>query len=190
MPIYARADVADVAVRRARTSDVRTIFELVGLYAGRVLLSKELVTLYEDVQEFRVARARGHGRRAAGRCTCCGRTSPRSARSPCTRRRPGAGWARAIVSTLIATARELGLRRLFVLTFERQFFAAHGFVEIEGTPVSGEVYALMRRSYDAGVAEFLDLAEVKPNTLGNARMLREPDRCRPAAHPSAPPKPQ
>ena len=34
-----------------------------------------------------------------------------------------------------------------------------------------EVFAAMLRSYDAGVAEFLDLAHVKPNTLGNVRML-------------------
>ena len=30
----------------------------------------------------------------------------------------------------------------------------------------------MLRSHDEGVAEFLDLARVKPNTLGNSRMLR------------------
>ena len=29
------------------------------------------------------------------------------------------------------------------------------------------------RSYDEGVAEFLDLERVKPNTLGNTRMLRQ-----------------
>jgi amino-acid N-acetyltransferase len=29
----------------------------------------------------------------------------------------------------------------------------------------------MQRSYDVGVAEFLDLSYVKPNTLGNTRML-------------------
>ena len=33
------------------------------------------------------------------------------------------------------------------------------------------MYDALRRSYDAGVAEFLDLAYVKPNTLGNVRML-------------------
>jgi amino-acid N-acetyltransferase len=31
----------------------------------------------------------------------------------------------------------------------------------------------MRRSADIGVAEFLDLPYVKPNTLGNTRMLLE-----------------
>jgi amino-acid N-acetyltransferase len=51
------------------------------------------------------------------------------------------------------------------------FFGRHGFVEIEGTPVTREVYEEMCRSYDTGVAEFLDLSYVKPNTLGNSRML-------------------
>ena len=34
-----------------------------------------------------------------------------------------------------------------------------------------EVYEELLRSYDEGVAEFLDLDRVKPNTLGNTRML-------------------
>jgi amino-acid N-acetyltransferase len=83
----------------------------------------------------------------------------------------GHGVGHAIVAALIARARELGLRRLFVLTFEEKFFGRHGFTEIDGTPVPPDVFAAMVRSYDAGVAEFLDLAHVKPNTLGNVRML-------------------
>lgn len=35
--------------------------------------------------------------------------------------------------------------------------------------MTAEVYEEMRRSYDTGVAEFLDLSYVKPNTLGNTR---------------------
>ena len=61
--------------------------------------------------------------------------------------------------------------RIFVLTFEVEFFSRHGFEEIEGTPVTAEVYEEMCRSYDTGVAEFLDLSYVKPNILGNTRML-------------------
>ena len=52
------------------------------------------------------------------------------------------------------------------------FFTRHGFAPIEGQAVSAEVYAELLRSYDEGVAEFLDLERVKPNTLGNTRMLR------------------
>ena len=38
--------------------------------------------------------------------------------------------------------------------------------------LSREAYAELRSSYDRGVAEFLDLPYVKPNTLGNTRMLK------------------
>jgi amino-acid N-acetyltransferase len=81
------------------------------------------------------------------------------------------------------------LKRLFVLTFETEFFARHGFSEITGTPVPKEVYEEMRRSADTGVAEFLDLPFVKPNTLGNTRMLLHLDERKKAARPSRSLKP-
>ena len=83
----------------------------------------------------------------------------------------GRGIGHRIVTRLLDTARELGVRRVFCLTFEVEFFARHGFRPILGTPVSPEVYEELLRSYDEGVAEFLDLDRVKPNTLGNTRML-------------------
>jgi amino-acid N-acetyltransferase len=58
------------------------------------------------------------------------------------------------------------------LTFETEFFAQHGFKVIQGTPVEADVYQQLLRSYDEGIAEFLDLESVKPNTLGNTRMLK------------------
>ena len=81
------------------------------------------------------------------------------------------GVGSAILTELLERARALGLRRVFCLTFEVDFFAAHGFHPIWGTPVGMDTFAEMGRSHDDGVAEFLDLARVKPNTLGNARML-------------------
>jgi amino-acid N-acetyltransferase len=70
-------------------------------------------------------------------------------------------------------ARAIGIKRIFCLTFETKFFGRHGFEEIQGTPVDADVYAELLRSYDAGIAEFLDLESVKPNTLGNTRMLKK-----------------
>ena len=125
--------------------------------------------MYESVQEFLVAELDG-GWSGAAPCTCCGRTSARSAPWRCTRARSGAGSGTRS-SPRCRPGPALGLRRIFVLTFEEQFFARHGFTEIDGTPVPPDVFAAMLRSYDAGVAEFLDLAHVKPNTLGNVRML-------------------
>jgi amino-acid N-acetyltransferase len=161
-----------LVIRRARTHDVRDIKALVDHYAGRVLLAKELVTLYEAIQEFWVADL-------AGEIVGCGalhvlwedlgeiRTVAVASHVV------GRGVGHAVVDRLVGVGRELGLARLFVLTFETEFFGRHGFVKIDGTPVSQQVYDEMRRSADLGVAEFLDLPYVKPNTLGNTRMLLE-----------------
>lgn len=161
-----------VLIRPARTSDVRWIRDLIDLYAARrILLSKATVTLYEDVPDFLVAEV-------GGTVVGCGalhvlwedlgelRTL---AVHPDHR---GTGVGHLLVRALLDRARALGVARVFCLTFETDFFARAGFVEIEGAPVPPEVYAQLLQSYDEGVAEFLDLERVKPNTLGNTRMLR------------------
>lgn len=146
------------------------IKHLVDHYAGRVLLAKEIITLYESVQEFLVAEVDGE-------VVGCGAlhvlwSDLGEIRTVAVHPRVlGRGVGHALVDALIEGARELGLQRLFVLTFERRFFGRHGFAEIDGTPVEPDVFAAMLRSYDTGVAEFLDLSHVKPNTLGNVRML-------------------
>jgi amino-acid N-acetyltransferase len=165
-----------VAVRRARTPDVPAIRRLLDTYTtDRRLLSKATVTLYEDIQEFWVACETGDG--IGGKVVGCGalhvmwedlaeiRTL---AVDPAHRgRKIGA----RIVTELVEAARRVGVKRVFVLTFETEFFARFGFVEIDGAPVPPAVYEQLLRSYDEGVAEFLDLERVKPNTLGNSRML-------------------
>jgi amino-acid N-acetyltransferase len=163
-----RAD--GLVVRRATTSDVPAIKALVDIYSGRILLEKNLVTLYEAIQEFWVAERDGE-------LIGCGALHVLWADLAEVRTvavhpsLKGQGVGHLIVDRLLDVARELHLQRIFVLTFETEFFSKHGFVEIEGTPVTAEVYEEMCRSYDTGVAEFLDLSYVKPNILGNTRML-------------------
>lgn len=162
----------DYAVRRARTPDVRAIRTLVDANAqsGR-LLDKATVALYEDVPEFWVAVT------AAGAIIGCGAlhvmwedlAEIRTVAVVDSLR--GHGIGHLIVDELLDRARMVGVARVFCLTFAVRFFASHGFTEIFGTPVAPEVYAELLRSYDDGVAEFLDLDRVKPNTLGNTRML-------------------
>ncbi len=162
---------SDVVVRPARTDDVSRIRELVDTYSpDRRLLSKATVALYEDVQEFVVAEFQGQ-------VVGCGalhvmwedlgevRTL---AVDPVA---SGTGIGSRLLETLLERARSVGVKRVFVLTFEVEFFRRYGFVEIEGTPVDHDVFEQLLRSYDEGVAEFLDLERVKPNTLGNARLL-------------------
>jgi len=84
----------------------------------------------------------------------------------------GKGVGNKIIEAVVERAKALGVSRIFCLTFETEFFGRNGFEVIEGTPVTHDVYEQLLRSYDEGVAEFLDLERVKPNTLGNTRMLR------------------
>ena len=159
-------------IRRARTADVRGIRDLVApLAERRVLVSKEAVTYFESLQEFRVAEL-------DGRIVGCGALHVMWEDLAEIRTLAvagdmlGTGLGGRLLEELVEDARRIGVERLFCLTFEVGFFNRHGFTEIEGQAVSGEVYAELLRSYDEGVAEFLDLERVKPNTLGNHRMLR------------------
>ncbi|MFE7118854.1 amino-acid N-acetyltransferase [Streptomyces sp. NPDC057654] len=166
-----------------------------------ILLDKAMVTLYEDIQEFWVAERALEGAEAAGDAedaedgeaagsagdTAAGVTAAEvigcgalhvmwedlaEVRTLAVDKSvKGLGVGHLVLDKLLETARWLGVRRIFCLTFEVDFFVKHGFVEIGETPVDGDVYSELLRSYDEGVAEFLGLERVKPNTLGNSRML-------------------
>ena len=162
-----------VTIRRARTSDVRAIRDLVApLAERRVLVSKDTVAYFEGLQEFRVAEI-------DGQVVGCGALHvmwddlAEIRTLAVSQEHLGHGVGGALLETLAQDAVELGVERVFCLTFEVDFFTRHGFSEIEGQAVDPEVYAELLRSYDEGVAEFLDLERVKPNTLGNTRMLRQ-----------------
>ena len=166
----------EFTVRPARTRDVRGIQAMLEPYVQRrILLGKDLVLLYEATQQFVVAED------AEGTLIGCGALHVmwedlgeiRTLIVVDEWLRRGVG--RALVSALEDNARALGLRRLFCLTFEVEFFTRRGFAPIGEQLVDPDVYSQLIRSPDEGIAEFLDLAHVKPNTLGNTRMIKELD---------------
>ncbi|MHA7305750.1 amino-acid N-acetyltransferase [Arthrobacter sp. TMN-49] len=162
-----------LTIRPARTSDVYAIKELVApLAEQRILISKESVTYFEGIQEFLIAEIDGES-------VGCGAlhvmwedlAEIRTLASADAWR--GRGIGHALVEQLLDRARALGVSRVFCLTFEVDFFVRHGFeVMANQGAVDPVVYSELLRSADEGVAEFLDLARVKPNTLGNTRMIR------------------
>jgi amino-acid N-acetyltransferase len=170
-------------VRSARTGDVRAIRGLIDANLATGLLDKPTVTLYEDIQEFVVAvRVPDGDRTQDEQVIGCGAlhvmwedlAEIRTIAVAADCRRQGIGGL--LVGALLARASELGVRRVFVLTFAVYFFGRYGFEEISGAAADPDVsdpdvFAELLRSADEGVAEFLDLDRVKPNTLGNTRML-------------------
>ena len=167
------ADQHGITVRDAVVSDVPHIQRLCEPFVQkRILLGKDLVTLYGDMQEFQIAVG------PDGVPVGCGalhvmwddlaeiRTL---ALDPAWIRR---GVGHRLLDSLEGAARRLEIGRLFCLTFEVDFFTRRGFSPIGEQVVDPDVYSQLIRSPDEGVAEFLDLAHVKPNTLGNTRMLK------------------
>ena len=169
--------VHGITIRRARTSDVPAMRALMEpLVDRRILLGKELVTLYEAVQEFRVAVDDAGALVGFGALHVFWEDLGEIRTLAVDESWLGRGVGRALLVELEAAARELGMRRLFCLTFEVDFFVRQGFRTIAHATdekiIDSDLYYELVRSPDEGIAEFLELARVKPNTLGNTRMLK------------------
>lgn len=161
------------SVRRARTGDVPAIQRLVEpLVQERILLGKDLVVFYEAVQEFLVAETDDGTLIGCGALHVMWQDLAEVRTLAVAPGWLGKGVGHAILQRIEADALALGLSRLFCLTFETTFFGRHGFEPIAEDVVAPEVFAQLALSPDEGVAEFLDLSRVKPNTLGNTRMLK------------------
>lgn len=161
-----------ISIRAARTSDVLPMQDLMAPFvARRILLGKETVSLYETVQEFVVAHD-GDALVGFGALHVMWEDLGEVRTLVVSPDAGGRGVGRRIVEELERRALELGLSRLFCLTFEVDFFTRNGFEPIGEHVVAPDVYTQLLRSPDVGIAEFLDLAHVKPNTLGNTRMLK------------------
>ncbi|GAA1803112.1 amino-acid N-acetyltransferase [Nesterenkonia flava] len=160
-------------VRPARTTDVRSIIEMAGpLVEKRLLVPKEAVAYYESIQEFLVAVDDDGTLIGFGALHVMWEDLGEVRTLATDGSWRGRGVGSALLRGLLERARSLGVQRVFCLTFEVEFFTRHGFsVMEEQSAVDPEVYAELLRSPDEGVAEFLDLARVKPNTLGNTRMI-------------------
>ena len=168
-------DEPQVHIRSARTADIPVMVRLMEpLVERRILLGKDLVELYGAVPEFMVAvdaddRVVGYGAlhvmwEHLGEVRTLGVAEEFL----------GRGVGHMLLEALERRARELGLQQLFCLSFEVDFFSRHGFEPVgeDAQLVAADVYAELLRSHDEGVAEFLDLARVKPNTLGNTRLIK------------------
>ena len=161
-----------VVIRAAKTTDVKKIRTIVDTYAvERKLLSKETVTLFESVQEFVVAEVDGEVV-GCGALHVLWEDIAEVRTVAVVKQMHGKGVGHLILENVLARAKEVGVKKVFCLTFQTKFFGSHGFKEIQGAPVEPEIYTQLLRSYDEGIAEFLDLESVKPNTLGNTRMLK------------------
>jgi amino-acid N-acetyltransferase len=165
-------ETSGVTIRQARTDDVPGIRAVVEPLVRRgVLVAKHAVAYYEGLQQFVVAVDRDDAVLGCGALHVLWDDLAEVRTLAVAPSHLGRGVGGMLLERLLEQARERRVNRVFCLTFEVPFFTRHGFVPLDGTPVTPDVYSQLLRSYDEGVAEFLDLDRVKPNTLGNTRMI-------------------
>lgn len=164
-----------VVIRPAKTSDIPKIAAAMEPFvAARILLGKDLVALYETTHEFVVAETAAGVLQGFGALHVMWEHLAEVRTLAVVDAARGQGVGHQLLVALEQKARDLVVRQLVSLTFETEFFGRHGFQPIGEAPelIAADVYAQLLRSHDEGIAEFLDLARVKPNTLGNTRMMK------------------
>jgi amino-acid N-acetyltransferase len=120
-----------VKVRKAKLSDAEAIHSLINLYYQKgVLLPRSLASIYEHIRDFWVYEEDGEI------IACCALQvvweDLAEIRSLAVKEgRRGEGIGRKLVKACLKEAEELGIKRVFSLTYEREFFASLGFKEVD-----------------------------------------------------------
>lgn len=163
----------EISIRPARTQDVTTIRAMVQpLATERVLLDKDKVAYFEAIQEFVIAEDADGNIVGFGALHVMWEDLAEVRTLTTADSHQGRGVGGVVLNALLDKAEALGVQHVFCLTFETSFFQRHGFEIMDDQSVlDPDVFNQLLRSTDEGVAEFLDLARVKPNTLGNTRMI-------------------
>jgi amino-acid N-acetyltransferase len=130
-----------MTVRPAHISDAQTICDLVNHYAERgLMLHRSLESVYEDLREFQVAEnAEGHLVGCAAVDVFWADLAEVKSLAVRTDAR-GQGIGSLLLREAIADARRIGVKRLFALTYENDFFARHGFAVIDRDSLPEKVW--------------------------------------------------
>ena len=130
-----------VCIRRARLSDAEEICRLINHYAERgKMLHRSLESVYDSLREFQVAEA------DSGELLGCvavdifwadlAEIKSLAVDAGCLRE----GLGSQLVQAAIEDARGLGIRRVFALTYEKEFFSRHGFRVIDRDTLPEKVW--------------------------------------------------
>jgi len=127
-------------VRVARIADARTIHQLLLHFAQQgEMLSASLSEIYECIRDFYVYE---QDREVVGtvRLQVCWEDLAEIRSLAVTEAQAGRGVGRALVQTCLEEARELGLKKVFALTYKPGFFARLGFAEIDKSQLPQKIW--------------------------------------------------
>ena len=136
--VYRMAEM--ITIRSAKVSDAAAICMLINYHAERgKMLHRSLEGVYDALREFLVAE---DGEEIVG-CVAvdifwADLAEIKSLAVAAGRLRQGVGSR--LVRAAVANAQELGIRKLFALTYEKEFFERHGFEVIDRDTLPEKVW--------------------------------------------------
>jgi amino-acid N-acetyltransferase len=127
-------------IRKAQIADVKDIQKLLMTFASRGdMLSRSLSELYESLRDFYVAEDSGVLIGAAALHIVWEDLA--EVRSVAVMEEAGRkGVGSRLVQACITEAREIGLKRIFCLTYKPDFFAKHGFQLVDKAELPHKVW--------------------------------------------------
>jgi amino-acid N-acetyltransferase len=134
----------NATIRKAAISDVRTIYGLLNENAQKgLLLSRSLSDLYDQIRDFFVVVAGDDGKTVVGMCGLhiCWEDIAEIRSLAVKDQYRGKNYGRMLVRACITESVELGLKRLFVLTYVPSFFCRFGFAVVEKSVLPHKVWA-------------------------------------------------
>ena len=127
-------------IRHARIPDARDIHQLLLIYAkDGQLLGRSLADIYETIRYFYVLEEKGKIQ-GIGALEICWEDLAEIRSLAVAPGQQGKGVGRKIVESCLSEARELGLKRVFALTYQPDFFEKMGFYAIEKSELPQKIW--------------------------------------------------
>ena len=133
-----------IIIRKAKVADVPQIYALLTDFAERgLMLPRSLSELYDVIRAFLVACPDDHPETVAGACAlhACWEDLGEVRSMSVAPGWQGADIGRRLLEESVRDARELGLKRLFVLTYIPDYFRKMGFTEIDKALLPQKIWA-------------------------------------------------
>lgn len=128
-------------IRKATIADAKAIQALLTGYArDGLMLSRSLSEIYEQIREFNVAELDG---KLVGTCALhiCWEDLAEVRSLAVSEEAKGHGVGRKLVDTCLNDARQLGILRVFALTYQVAFFQKMQFEEIDKSELPQKIWA-------------------------------------------------
>ena len=133
-----------MTIRKARMDDIKAIHHLLGHFADKgLLLPRSLSELYEHLRDFYVVEGNETELEILGVCGLgiCWENLAEIKSLAVDEAYQKRGFGTKLVETCIQEAKDLGLKKLFILTYSTDFFKKQGFALIDKSILPHKIWA-------------------------------------------------